>query len=119
MDYFLIHMHSAEKMLSFQKVSAQLAARYFSRTDCSFLKILHDTNSPNSLLRLHNKLVSTYESASIRRFRQGRVDVIRANSPAALSWVKAMIGEVDVTVSVTSLRTDYPRCSTSPGDAKH
>ncbi|XP_052069853.1 choline O-acetyltransferase-like [Mytilus californianus] len=44
--------------------------------------------------KIHKKLVSTYESASTRRFRLGRVDNIRANSPAALEWVKAMIGEV-------------------------
>ncbi|CAC5389476.1 CHAT [Mytilus coruscus] len=44
--------------------------------------------------KIHRKLVSTYESASTRRFRLGRVDNIRANSPAALEWVKAMIGEV-------------------------
>ncbi|CAG9539986.1 unnamed protein product [Cercopithifilaria johnstoni] len=40
--------------------------------------------------RLHGHLVSTYESASIRRFRYGRVDNIRAATPEALRWVKAM-----------------------------
>ncbi|XP_011505793.1 PREDICTED: choline O-acetyltransferase [Ceratosolen solmsi marchali] len=40
--------------------------------------------------RLHEHLVSTYESASVRRFALGRVDVIRAASPEALAWVKAM-----------------------------
>ncbi|KAL7306295.1 hypothetical protein TKK_0001725 [Trichogramma kaykai] len=40
--------------------------------------------------RLHKRLVATYESAGIRRFRKGRVDVIRGASPEALSWVKAM-----------------------------
>uniref|UniRef100_A0A158R4A2 Choline O-acetyltransferase n=1 Tax=Syphacia muris TaxID=451379 RepID=A0A158R4A2_9BILA len=39
---------------------------------------------------LHKKLVSTYESASIRRFQGGRVDNIRAATPEALKWVKAM-----------------------------
>nr|XP_022319344.1 choline O-acetyltransferase-like [Crassostrea virginica] len=47
--------------------------------------------------KIHNKLVSTYESASVRRFRLGRVDNIRANTPAALEWVRAMIGETDAT----------------------
>ena len=41
--------------------------------------------------RIHGRLVSTYESASIRRFRQGRVDNIRANSMEALEWCKAMM----------------------------
>ncbi|VDK79446.1 unnamed protein product [Onchocerca ochengi] len=41
--------------------------------------------------RLHGHLVSTYESASIRRFRYGRVDNIRAATPEALRWVQAMV----------------------------
>ncbi|PIO70831.1 Choline/Carnitine O-acyltransferase, partial [Teladorsagia circumcincta] len=40
--------------------------------------------------KLHGYLVSTYESASLRRFRAGRVDNIRANTREALQWVKAM-----------------------------
>ncbi|KAF8373824.1 cha-1 [Pristionchus pacificus] len=40
--------------------------------------------------RLHGYLVSTYESASIRRFAEGRVDNIRAATPEALQWVTAM-----------------------------
>ncbi|GMR48867.1 hypothetical protein PMAYCL1PPCAC_19062 [Pristionchus mayeri] len=40
--------------------------------------------------RLHGYLVSTYESASIRRFAEGRVDNIRATTPEALQWVTAM-----------------------------
>uniref|UniRef100_A0A0R3S4A1 Choline O-acetyltransferase n=1 Tax=Elaeophora elaphi TaxID=1147741 RepID=A0A0R3S4A1_9BILA len=40
--------------------------------------------------RQHGHLVSTYESASMRRFRYGRVDNIRAATPEALRWVQAM-----------------------------
>ncbi|CAG9827133.1 unnamed protein product [Diabrotica balteata] len=40
--------------------------------------------------RLYGKLTATYESASVRRFRMGRVDCIRSASPEALAWVKAM-----------------------------
>ncbi|KAJ1365843.1 hypothetical protein KIN20_026286 [Parelaphostrongylus tenuis] len=40
--------------------------------------------------KLHGYLVSTYESASLRRFRFGRVDNIRASTKEALEWVKAM-----------------------------
>ncbi|KAK3089454.1 hypothetical protein FSP39_003760 [Pinctada imbricata] len=47
--------------------------------------------------KIHGKLVSTYESASTRRFHLGRVDNIRANSPAALEWIKTMVGEVETT----------------------
>jgi hypothetical protein len=42
--------------------------------------------------------VPTYESASIRRFRHGRVDNIRACTPEALDWCKAMCGETEATV---------------------
>ncbi|MBZ3885014.1 Choline O-acetyltransferase, partial [Sciurus carolinensis] len=40
--------------------------------------------------RLHQRLVPTYESASIRRFREGRVDNIRSATPQALTFVRAM-----------------------------
>lgn len=42
------------------------------------------------LCRLHRRLVPTYESASIRRFREGRVDNIRSATPEALRFVKAV-----------------------------
>ncbi|CAL1535923.1 unnamed protein product [Lymnaea stagnalis] len=47
--------------------------------------------------KIHGTLTSTYESASVRRYRQGRVDVIRANSPPALTWIKAMLGQTEAT----------------------
>ncbi|XP_059180700.1 choline O-acetyltransferase-like [Centropristis striata] len=39
------------------------------------------------------RLVSTYESASIRRFKQGRVDNIRSATPEALAFVMSMTDE--------------------------
>ncbi|KHN84256.1 Choline O-acetyltransferase [Toxocara canis] len=41
--------------------------------------------------RLHGRLVSTYESASLRRFVHGRVDNIRAATPETLLWVETMM----------------------------
>ncbi|XP_073430934.1 choline O-acetyltransferase isoform X2 [Dendrobates tinctorius] len=41
--------------------------------------------------RCHRHLVPTYESASIRRFRMGRVDNIRSSTSEALAFVKAMV----------------------------
>ena len=64
-------------------------------------------NNSYIFYRIHRKLVSTYESASTRRFRLGRVDNIRANSPAALEWVKAMIGEVMASVSIRRVMCFY------------
>ncbi|XP_038600079.1 choline O-acetyltransferase [Tachyglossus aculeatus] len=43
--------------------------------------------------RCHRRLVSTYESASIRRFEEGRVDNIRSATPEAMAFVKVMIDE--------------------------
>lgn len=40
--------------------------------------------------RLYGKLTATYESASTRRFKHGRVDCIRSASPEALAWCQAM-----------------------------
>jgi hypothetical protein len=49
--------------------------------------------------RLNKRLCSTYESASTRRFRKGRVDNIRANSCEALEWVQSMNPDSNCTVS--------------------
>uniref|UniRef100_A0A665W5Z4 Choline O-acetyltransferase n=1 Tax=Echeneis naucrates TaxID=173247 RepID=A0A665W5Z4_ECHNA len=40
--------------------------------------------------RCHGRPVSTYESASLRRFQEGRVDNIRSATPEALAFVIAM-----------------------------
>ncbi|VVD03862.1 unnamed protein product, partial [Leptidea sinapis] len=40
--------------------------------------------------KMYGHLVSTYESASLRRFRDGRVDNIRSAHPAALAWATHM-----------------------------
>nr|XP_056706042.1 choline O-acetyltransferase [Euleptes europaea] len=41
--------------------------------------------------RLYGRLVPTYESASIRRFEEGRVDNIRSATPEALAFGQGMI----------------------------
>ncbi|MBW00590.1 Choline O-acetyltransferase, partial [Eschrichtius robustus] len=46
--------------------------------------------SPAAPGRLHRRLVPTYESASIRRFREGRVDNIRSATLEALRFVKTI-----------------------------
>lgn len=43
-----------------------------------------------TFFKLHGRLVSTYESASLRQFRLGRVDNIRANTCEAYQWIQAM-----------------------------
>ncbi|EEC16733.1 choline O-acyltransferase, putative [Ixodes scapularis] len=47
-----------------------------------------------SLGKVHRKLVSTYESASLRKFHLGRVDNIRAATSEALTWIQAMCDAV-------------------------
>jgi len=44
-----------------------------------------------TFFKLHGHLVSTYESASLRQFRLGRVDNIRANTCEAYQWIQAML----------------------------
>ncbi|CAL4163589.1 unnamed protein product, partial [Meganyctiphanes norvegica] len=44
-----------------------------------------------AFFRTHGVLPSTYESASTRRFRLGRVDCIRSNTPLVLAWVETMV----------------------------
>ncbi|CAN7994020.1 unnamed protein product, partial [Ixodes hexagonus] len=44
--------------------------------------------------KVHRKLVSTYESASLRKFHLGRVDNIRAATSEALTWIQAMCDAV-------------------------
>ncbi|NXY01631.1 CLAT acetyltransferase, partial [Pteruthius melanotis] len=43
--------------------------------------------------RCHKKLVPTYESASLRRFDEGRVENIRSATSEAFAFVKAMAGD--------------------------
>lgn len=63
--------------------------------------------------KIHGKLVSTYESASVRRFRLGRVDNIRANTPDALEWIRAMVGEIETTdVEKMALLRKAMQCQT-------
>jgi choline O-acetyltransferase len=40
--------------------------------------------------RLYDELTFSYESASTRRYRLGRVDNIRSSHPEALAWATAM-----------------------------
>lgn len=44
-----------------------------------------------TFFKLHGHLVSTYESASLRQFRLGRVDNIRANTCEAHDWILMML----------------------------
>lgn len=65
----------------------------------AFQSITHQQNISvtNFLCRIHSHLVSTYESGSTRRYRNGRVDNIRAASSEALNWCEAMTGKTQAT----------------------
>uniref|UniRef100_A0A1A9W5V2 Choline O-acetyltransferase n=1 Tax=Glossina brevipalpis TaxID=37001 RepID=A0A1A9W5V2_9MUSC len=52
--------------------------------------------------RLYGYLVTTYESASTRRFLLGRVDCIRSASTEALEWAKAMCHNKDANTTIKS-----------------
>jgi choline O-acetyltransferase len=69
-----------------------------------FVLLSKSFKSKIRLFRMYNKLVSTYESASIRRFHFGRVDNIRANTPEALEWARAMVDETGNISAAEKLR---------------
>eukprot|EP00064_Thunnus_orientalis_P001615 superscaffoldBa00000111_g1618 len=56
--------------------------------------------------RCHGRPVSTYESASIRRFQEGRVDNIRSATPEALAFLKAMTDGKLSTSAITGMGID-------------
>uniref|UniRef100_A0A3Q3WSE7 Choline O-acetyltransferase n=1 Tax=Mola mola TaxID=94237 RepID=A0A3Q3WSE7_MOLML len=66
---------------------------FFSSLLLLLLLLLYFCDHVCLLTRCHGRLVSTYESASIRRFRGGRVDNIRSATPEALAFVKSMTDE--------------------------
>lgn len=43
-----------------------------------------------TIYRMYGRLFCTYESASTRRFRHGRVDCIRSATEEAHAWAQAM-----------------------------
>lgn len=55
---------------------------------------------------MYGHLVTTYESASTRRFLQGRVDCIRGASTEALEWAKAMCQGEGANVNLESDKED-------------
>lgn len=50
--------------------------------------------------------MTTYESASTRRFLQGRVDCIRSASTEALEWARAMCQDEGANVGLESDKED-------------
>lgn len=46
--------------------------------------------------KLHRRLVSTYESCSLRQFKKGRVDNIRSATMEALAWSRSMCGDTGI-----------------------
>ncbi|OTF71254.1 hypothetical protein BLA29_011631 [Euroglyphus maynei] len=43
-----------------------------------------------TFFKLHRQIVSTYESCSLRQFRNGRVDTIRASTKETRDWAECM-----------------------------
>lgn len=68
--------------------------------------------------RCHGRLVSTYESASLRRFQEGRVDNIRSSTPEALAFVKSMTDE-RATFTVSRFSHSDPILLSNPHITSH
>ncbi|XP_003379616.1 vesicular acetylcholine transporter unc-17 [Trichinella spiralis] len=58
-----------------------------------------------TFFKCHGKLTSTYETASLRRFKQGRVENLRSATPETLNWVKQMENE-NASMAVTGYGID-------------
>lgn len=87
---------SAEKL---QRIVKNLDFIVYKFDDYGKTFIKKQKSSPDAFIqvalqlafyRLNLRLTSTYESASIRRFQEGRVDNIRSATPEALSFVKGI-----------------------------
>ncbi|XP_040176665.1 choline O-acetyltransferase [Rana temporaria] len=92
------HLASAAEKLQRIVQNLDFTVHRFNKYGKEFIK--KQRMSPDAFIQLslqlafyrcHRRLVPTYESASIRRFRMGRVDNIRSSTAEALVFVKAMI----------------------------
>ncbi|XP_055587299.1 choline O-acetyltransferase isoform X2 [Uranotaenia lowii] len=68
--------------------------------------------------KLYGHLVSTYESASTRRFLLGRVDCIRSASMEALEWAKAMCQGEGANVTLESDKEEDYSCEAANSDSR-
>ncbi|UYV80546.1 CHAT, partial [Cordylochernes scorpioides] len=93
-------VHNACKDLD--KLASNLDLKVLRFTDYGKELIKSKKTSPDVWVQLalqltffsiHHRLGTTYESASLRQFRHGRVDNIRAATPEALLWAQAMEGK--------------------------
>lgn len=91
-------LERAEKRLNQSIESLALVIMHFEHFGRAFIK--GQNLSPDAFIqlalqltfyKLHGHLVSTYESASLRQFRLGRVDNIRANTCEAHEWIQKML----------------------------
>lgn len=90
---------------AYVQVALQLAYYRYAKHSHSRWLWLQTTPTPLCVCcpRCHGRPVSTYESASIRRFKEGRVDNIRSATPEALAFVRAMTdGKLSTSVRCVS-----------------
>lgn len=97
-DELLAAIDEAERTVNKLIDNFSLYILEFKQFGRSFIK--NQSLSPDAFIqlalqytfyKLHGFLVSTYESASLRQFRLGRVDNIRANTCETHQWVQAML----------------------------
>ncbi|NXO77285.1 CLAT acetyltransferase, partial [Sitta europaea] len=95
-----IHLASAAEKLQRAVENLDFIAYKFEHYGKEFIKT--QKISPDAFIqvalqlafyRCHRKLVPTYESASLRRFDEGRVDNIRSATSEAFAFVQAMTGD--------------------------
>ncbi|KAM7385550.1 hypothetical protein PAMP_001631 [Pampus punctatissimus] len=105
-EYLLKYMIGSPSKLVRAASVSELPAPRRLRWKCTpeIHKLL--ASSADKLQRCHGRAVSTYESASIRRFQEGRVDNIRSATPEALAFLKAMTDGKLSTSAITGMGID-------------
>ncbi|XP_051523331.1 choline O-acetyltransferase-like [Myxocyprinus asiaticus] len=84
------HLHRLVKNLDMNVFTFKVYGKEFIKQQKMSPDAFIQVSLQLAFYRCHRKIVSTYESASLRRFREGRVENIRSATPEALAFVKLM-----------------------------
>ncbi|XP_051958652.1 choline O-acetyltransferase-like [Xyrauchen texanus] len=84
------HLHRLVKNLDMNVFTFEVYGKQFIKQQKMSPDAFIQVSLQLAFYRCHSRTVSTYESASLRRFREGRVENIRSATPEALAFVKLM-----------------------------
>ncbi|XP_051967978.1 choline O-acetyltransferase-like [Xyrauchen texanus] len=84
------HLHRLVKNLDINVFTFDVYGKEFIKQQKMSPDAFIQVSLQLAFYRCHHRMVSTYESASLRRFHEGRVENIRSATPEALAFVKLM-----------------------------